>query len=107
MRSTGNTVWWGGESRVEPFAGGARGWQVTAGALSAVLLGAATDAGAHLVYEPIRPGAVDGTQALFTLDCTGRAGVIARAEDLRVPEPGHRIVAMVGRWRVRHGFDTA
>ena len=29
LRSTGNTVWWDSDqARVEPFAGGARGWQV-------------------------------------------------------------------------------
>ena len=107
VRSTGNTVWWGSDSRVEPFAGAAHGWQVTAAALSEILLGAATEAGAHVVHGPLPAGAREGTLARFTLDCTGRAGVIARAEDLRVPEPDHRIVAIVGRWRARGRFDVA
>ena len=42
IRSTGNTVWWGGDAaRVEPFAGGALGWQVTANRLEPVLQQAA------------------------------------------------------------------
>ena len=39
IRSTGNTVWWGGaDARVEPFADGARGWQLEVERLSQVLL---------------------------------------------------------------------
>ncbi|MDP2391219.1 MAG: FAD-dependent monooxygenase, partial [Acidobacteriota bacterium] len=46
IRSTGNTVWWGqSQPRVEPFAGGALGWQVPLQRLDAVMLAEATAAG--------------------------------------------------------------
>ncbi|MCA1583243.1 MAG: FAD-dependent monooxygenase [Acidobacteria bacterium] len=48
VRATGNTVWWGAESRVELFADGERGWQVTDLALARVLLDQARAAGARV-----------------------------------------------------------
>ena len=46
VRATGNTVWWQpGEARVEMFADGGRGWQVTSTALEQVMLAAAGAAG--------------------------------------------------------------
>ena len=98
IRSTGNTVWWGSEARVEPFVGGARGWQVTASELAGVLLDAATAAGVMIERATARDGAADGVEAAFTMDCTGRAGVIARAADLRLAEPGDHTVAVVATW---------
>jgi hypothetical protein len=43
--------------------------------------------------------------ARFTLDCTGRAGVLARARRLRRPARGPRTVALVGRWRSQRAFE--
>lgn len=99
VRTTGNTVWWGErETRVERFAGGECGWQVTANALEPILRDAATSAGARmeigrLTYEalPERPA--------FVLDCTGRSGVVARGRGWRVLEKGHRTVALVALWQ--------
>src|SRR5205085_8623478 len=77
IRSTGNTVWWGGsEARVESFASNARGWQVDVARLADVILQRAIAAGAtidrRLVVDP--PAGV-------ILDCSGRAGVLARAKN--------------------------
>jgi flavin-dependent dehydrogenase len=93
-RSTGNTVWWGSsDARVEPFAGGARGWQVDVDALADVILTEATSAGVS-VERSMLSEHPDG----FVLDCTGRAGVIARATRLRQFDEGPRTVALVGVW---------
>lgn len=100
IRSTGNTVWWGSrEARVEPFAAAARGWQVEVERLSAVLLDRAIATGVRVE----RNGGVgwsDPTAAnALLLDCTGRAGVIARAKGLRRYHDGPRTVALIGEWR--------
>lgn len=93
-RSTGNTVWWGGgDARVELFAHGARGWQVDVDALANVMLSEATAAGVSVEQSTVREQP-DG----FVLDCTGRAGVIARATRLRLFDEGPRTVALVGVW---------
>jgi flavin-dependent dehydrogenase len=104
IRSTGNTVWWGSEARVETFVGGARGWQVTASELAGVLLDAASGAGVVIEGAAARDAAAHEAEAAFTLDCTGRAGVIARAADVRVAEPGDHTVAVVAAWHHAH-FD--
>ena len=89
MRSTGNTVWWGSEgARVETFAAGARGWQLEVGRLSEVLLDCAIRAGVRVEH----PSSGDATGQLV-IDCTGRAGVIARAKGLREFDAGPRTVA--------------
>jgi 2-polyprenyl-6-methoxyphenol hydroxylase-like FAD-dependent oxidoreductase len=93
-RSTGNTVWWGGgDPRVELFASGARGWQVDVDALANVILTEAGAAGAVVEQSTVREQP-EG----FVLDCTGRAGVIARATRLRQWSEGPRTVALVGVW---------
>ena len=93
-RSTGNTVWWGGgDPRVELFASGARGWQVDVDALANVILTEAIAAGVVVEQSTVREQP-DG----FVLDCTGRAGVIARATRLRQWPEGPRTVALVGVW---------
>jgi flavin-dependent dehydrogenase len=104
IRSTGNTVWWGSDARVEPFAGGGLGWQVTSRDLSRVLLEAASTAGAAIEWGTADTGSARSRGCMFTLDCTGRAGLVAREERLRVSEPGHQTVAMVGRWARDAGF---
>lgn len=97
IRSTGNTVWWGGrEARIESFASNARGWQVEVARLTDRILQRAIVAGVtverRLVVDP---------PASFTLDCTGRAGVIARAKNLRRQDQGPRTIALVGEWRCK------
>ncbi len=102
VRSTGNTAWWGGAPpRVETFADGGLGWQVDALGLERVLQAEAHAAGAgveHISAAPWRPSH-PWHPAPYVLDCTGRAGVLARANDLRRYEDGPRTVALVGAWR--------
>lgn len=103
VRSSGNTVWWGGDvARVESFPAGALGWQVTAERLNERLLAAAVDAGARAIEG--RATAAELADGILTLDCTGRAGVVSRVHDLRVFEEGPRTVAIIGRWRVGPRF---
>jgi len=95
LRSTGNTAWWGSdEARVETFAAGARGWQLEVGRLSEVLLERAIEAGVR-----VERGSIGNPTHELLIDCTGRAGVIARAKDLREFNEGPRTVALVGEWR--------
>jgi flavin-dependent dehydrogenase len=95
VRSTGNTVWWGNDvARVETFAAGARGWQLEVGRLAQVMLDRAVAAGVRVSEG----GALDSPDA-FMIDCTGRAGVIARQKDLRQDHDRVRTVALVGEWR--------
>jgi flavin-dependent dehydrogenase len=100
-RSAGNTVWWGGDARVEPFAEGAAGWQVDVDALANVMLTEAIDAGVEVERTHAdgdrRGGSLDSA-ASFILDCTGRSGVIARERKVREFYEGPRTVALVGVW---------
>jgi flavin-dependent dehydrogenase len=109
-RSTGNTVWWGADApRSESFPAGTLGYQVERGAFDAVMRGHARAAGAALLDSTVRdvellPGGArvvtaEGSEhsAPFVLDCSGRAGVVARARGWRVDIPGHpRTIALVG-----------
>ena len=98
LRSTGNTVWWGShEARVETFAAGALGWQLDIGRLSEVLLGRAIAAGVQRRGRSLDPPA--DPPASFLIDCTGRAGVLARRKNLREYDDQVRTVALVGEWR--------
>ena len=99
VRATGNTVWWGSApARAESFANQERGWQVTTTALESICRDVAAEAGAHIRIA--RGDANDGRAAAakFVLDCSGRAGVYARARRLRRADPMLRTIAMVGRW---------
>lgn len=97
-RSSGNTVWWGSDAaRVETFAGGERGWQVEVGRLADVLLECAVAAGAQV--ERATLSAADLDNAAFTLDCTGRSGLLARTKELRQYHEGPRTIALIGDWR--------
>ncbi len=99
VRTTGNTVWWGsGPPRVEMFAGGARGWQTTSARLEAVLLQAARDAGVRVERRLLTPQEAADAPAGFRMDCTGRAGLLARARAGRQYEEGHRTVALIAVW---------
>ncbi len=119
--STGNTVWWGGEARSETFADGLTGYQVVHRDFDRLLLEAAEEEGARVrrnaqVREVTWPSA-DGLacisfdeegesrriRARMVLDCSGRAGVIAR-HGLRVYEKGSTTVALVGVWRKAGGW---
>jgi len=100
VRSSGHTVWWGeGDRRCEPFADGARGWQVTTTRLSRVMIDGAAAAGARVQRATLTADEVLAWPAQYRLDCTGRSGVLARAYGGRAYEPGHRTVSLVGLWR--------
>lgn len=125
---TGNTVWWAdAPPRVEMFAPDAIGYQVERDRFDAVLRDVAISAGAQLLPGIVRdvnvPGldrtveaqpsmtvdAGDGTEQLsapWVLDCSGRAGVIAR-KGLRTSEPSPRTVALAGVWRATAPWPAA
>ena len=95
IRSTGHTVWWGSDApRIETFAAGSLGWQVEVGRLSSVMLERAVEAGVQVERR-----LAAATQHPFVIDCTGRAGVLARHKNLREYDQGLRTVALVGEWR--------
>jgi flavin-dependent dehydrogenase len=97
IRSTGNTVWWGGDARVEPFADGARGWQVDLKVLETVLQREAERAGVTIEHRVVT--ADEQLSASYRLDCTGRAGLIARANSVRRYDAGPKTIALAGEWR--------
>lgn len=95
--TTGNTVWWGGSRRrVEPYPEGA-GYQVLRRDFDRLLHSLAESAGART----IPPGA-PRPAARFVLDCSGRAGVLAR--EYRVRPKHSRTVALCGVWRSDRGW---
>ena len=116
----GNTVWWGDEKpRAESFAPGQAGYLVSRTMLDRRLLELAAESGADVRAGVVRdvPRNHDDshakeTRALqidvggervtvttrFVLDCSGRAGAIAR-KGLRELVPSPRTVALVGVWR--------
>jgi flavin-dependent dehydrogenase len=122
VRATGNTVWWGGESRSANFPAGAYGYQVARDAFDALLLDGAARAGASV------PGAstvraVDGDAdgagwtvryesgaaarrvgARWVLDCSGRAGVVAARRGWRRAERGRRTLALIAIWERAGGW---
>jgi flavin-dependent dehydrogenase len=110
VQATGNTAWWGaGAERVERFAVEERGWQVERGAFDRALVEAARVAGADVRRAVVRGVERDaeGTWAIATdgdvvrarwvLDCSGRAGVLARRGFRRASEVP-RTTAFVGVW---------
>jgi flavin-dependent dehydrogenase len=116
-RSTGNTVCWGEDGqRVETF-GGALGYQVFRPDFDRLLLDCARSAGvtvrtgAHVRDVSVDAAAaatvrvqVDGetsdVAASWVLDCSGRAGVVAR----RFRAADRRTYALVGEWTARRGW---
>jgi len=108
-RTTGNTVWWGGgERRIENYPEG-WGYQVRREQFDSVLLQLARTAGARVRLG--KAVARDGPQvffrgeeiqARFTLDCSGRAGVLSRLLGYRQPE--RRMVAICGVLRNPTGW---
>lgn len=115
---TGNTVWWAGAPpRIETFESDATGYQVERDRFDAVLREVAVGAGAQFITGVVRDvdlplvtvetgdGLMQAT-APWILDCSGRAGVIAR-KGLRAPEPSHRTVALAGVWRATTPWPAA
>ncbi len=116
IRSTGHTVQWGTDrARVEPFAHGACGWQVLSGDLDRVLLreARATGVSVHrsanvrrvvqesdgtwrVTYE--ERGQLRHCSSPWLMDCTGRSGVMSRANSGRVTS-GTRTTAIIGLWQ--------
>lgn len=117
IRSTGHTVQWGTESRrVETFNDGALGWQVRRDALDRVLLrearlgGASVHAHANVRSVDQMPhgdsrvryeerGQARSVMARWVIDCTGRAGLVARGRARAATGP--RTTAIVGLWERR------
>ena len=111
---SGNLVWWGrAEPRVETFAPGAYGYQVNRAAFDRCLRQLAIDSGAQLRHGYVRgvdlskpspaividaQGRHERVSGSFVLDCSGRAGVLARP-DLRRTTSRHRTIAIVGTWQ--------
>lgn len=121
LRCTGNTAWWGGEPmRVEPFAGGRLGFQVVRGRLEEVLGTSASAAGVVRVqpatvlrveregeHNVVEVSLADGARTIrapWVLDCSGRAGVVARAHRVPAPE-GVRTVALIDVWDKPGGWS--
>lgn len=123
-RTTGNTVWWGQrEGHVEKFEASpdGLGYQVLRPALDRLLLTAAADAGAEVFCDAhVQRVQLNGTDARieyqrdgqpptaigcrFALDCSGRAGVLAR-HGFRRSQPGFRTQAFIGVWQRASGWD--
>jgi flavin-dependent dehydrogenase len=112
----GNLVWWGeetGPGRRESFPPGVAGYQVRREAFDARLRELARQSGAELVAggvrdvrlggEPAatidRPGGAEFVAARMILDCSGRAGVVAR-RGFRRTDAVHTI-AMAGTWQTQ------
>jgi len=107
IRATGNTVWWGRqEPRVEPFADGARGWQVPLQALDTVMLAAAASAGVAIESRAIVDADLTPTEGGFVIDATGRSSLLARAKGVRAYDDGPRTVALVGSWNCDGGWPV-
>ena len=124
LRSTGNTVRWGASSeRVERFAEGERGYQVERDAFDRVMLDEASAAGVSLTQRAtvrevgeLRGGGRVVTLdvanrsrqivARWVLDCTGRAGLLAR-RGWRRPEPRLRTMAIAAVWERRDGWPLS
>lgn len=97
-RTTGNTSWWATSRKQQENYENASGYQVLRADFDALLLRLAEKSGVRIT------NATDDTTARFTLDCSGRAGVLAR--QFRVPQPGFRTVALSAIWRgVFRGVD--
>lgn len=124
-RSRGNTVWWESQdARVEPFPHGALGYQVMRGDLDRLLLDLAHRSGATVRHASVRAvallddqtrparieyqanGGLETLEAPWVLDASGRAALVARAMELRVPEPGHRTTALIGEWRRERPWEV-
>ncbi len=118
----GNTALWGGEGRRDDFAGGATGFHILRSRFDNLLRGAAAAAGAEVVEGvarlPERAGdgeglrvevVLDGGERVeirpgWMLDCTGRAGLLARR--YRARESEAPTLAVVRRFRNDSGWGN-
>jgi flavin-dependent dehydrogenase len=121
VRATGNTVHWAGATeRVEFFPSGAPGYQVSRDAFDSLLRAGAAAAGALVVDDAtvrtveraadgsatVTYDASDGAHTLrarWTLDCSGRSGVVAR-HGWRRADHGARTTALIGMWERAGGW---
>ncbi len=120
--TTGNTAWWAGRERIEPFPAGSHGYQVEAEAFELALRaevagsGAELLAGATVLDVEVAPGGAsivryrheDRTRevrARWLLDGSGRAGVVAKRLDLRRAQPGPATLAVMAAWERAGGWD--
>lgn len=116
FRTTGNTVWWGqARRRVELYPEG-WGYQVLRSEFDSLLLSLAREAGAQVQFGkaigslsesgPLVEFESGGSRAevrsQFVLDCSGRAGVLARL--LRVKQPKSRTVSLCAAWKSESGW---
>ncbi len=112
LRSTGNTVWWGGEPmRVEPYPDGF-GYQVVRRDFDRLLLDLARAAGARVRVQRVR--AMDECRGRFILNCSGRLfhvkqenrparvalwGIWTNKANFRLPDQSHTLVeSYEGGW---------
>jgi FADH2-dependent halogenase/halogenation protein CepH len=115
----GNMVWWANaDCRIESFMPGQSGYLVDRRAFDRRLQRLAAEAGAHLRTGIVRSvevapeikvevnGELQTLRSAFVLDCSGRAGVIAR-RGMRELLPSPRTVALVGAWRARDRWPEA
>ena len=118
----GNTALWGGEGRRDDFAGGAAGFHVLRARFDALLREAAVGAGAEVVGGvarlPERNGEGEGWgvevvlegrdrvgfRPGWLLDCTGRAGVLARRH--RRLETAAPTLAVIRRYENAAGWPN-
>ena len=118
----GNTALWGGDGRRDDFTGGATGFHILRSRFDALLRGAAAEAGAEIVRGVARlperiadgegwrveVGLGDGSCAEmrpgWILDCTGRAGVLARRH--RVLETAAPTLAVIRRYEHEAGWGN-
>lgn len=120
--NTGNTALWGGEGRRDDFAASATGFHVLRSRFDRLLREAAAEAGATIVRGvarlPQRAGDGEGwrvevvldgghraeIEPHWVLDCTGRAGVLARR--YRILEAAAPTLAVVRRYRSEDGWPN-
>ena len=116
----GNTVCWGeGSPRIATFGGGRVGYQVLRRDFDRLLLTEARRAGADVrAGVTVRHVSLDGgssvtgrddagapvtVRARMVLDCSGRAGIVARRHRTRV-QAGATTLALIGVWRCEKGW---
>lgn len=103
FETTGNTVWWGTRGRRVEAYPSSSGYQVDRVAFDRLLLDLAQSAGASMQVGRAS-GSLESFAARFVLDCSGRAGVLARA--YRVKPRRQRTVALCGVWRSERGWHV-
>jgi FAD-dependent halogenase len=119
IRSSGNTVYWAGEEHVAMFPPGEYGYQVERSTFDALLLDLAENTSAEVLtgamvravrrtqgswtVNYLEPSGERNAVARWLLDCSGRAGVLAR-HGLRRPQPGRRTLALIANLVNERGF---